>query len=698
MESAMKTIFVKAESDGILRVACPGTNCGKVLKIRSTQGGYVTCPRSECRERFEVRPTPELKSREPNLPEPNTSDSHPCQPVPLKVLKPRFVGEPKRSSASVDPVPPPAAPPKLLDSSPVAAPSDRVSLPRSVLIGGGIALGVTALLTLLLIVVLISRELSRSPANTAVDLAQANSTESSIEIDPGRPASSQESPESSSHQPVGSGPNEVAQEEQGDSATDSPSSNSPANDSPTNNSATVIRPSPAVATPVSPNVNMSRLEIATALRGGLSLAGSLQSTMKSDSQGFDSVATYHNWYADLQLLNSSNLPIEFSGEILLYEKSADNSNLDGFAVLNSDTELVSPTSYGLMNNFEQSGQLINRGNGITITRFLGGESVSSLTVAAKDQTKIERDFPQYSWILEPTRVYVVLPSIRVATATGTERFGYYAIFESSGTQERWNLKEQHFTSLEAAELSRWLSDSKTDLPLRVAAANWLAEVEPMEAKRSLVAAVGDEREGHVLGAALSLLARLKGPGLEVIALSLLQDSELPNGIRGLSAEYLGALKYQPSLKSLLSATSDSDPTIVTSAIWGLGDFGGSEAITKLVSLMNDESLYDERYNAAMSLARSSDPKAFEKLRDEALKGNYNAISAIASSNKPETFELLETLAESALAPEVRDEVARGLFQSGGERALPILLKMLESPEFYIEVFHMETGFLSLSAA
>jgi len=420
-------------------------------------------------------------------------------------------------------------------------------------------------------------------------------------------------------------------------------------------------------------------DLHAALVSGLKLSGTL--TPENVTEGFYPRTEHsYRWRADVRLANNTTFPIDLGGDLHLIEISTTGTSFEGFAVFNRKSDILSPASYGLDRNYENEGMLTNIAPGIL--RWSFGPKKPAVTfgdVPADKPWILQRDFPQWTWLRDDQRkaAWLVLPEVRVATIGGPGRFRLVVTFGKPLLGKGWGVREHQLWSLENEELKNRLKDNASDLVTKVLAANWLAETHPKEAPVAIVEAARSLREGQLLGSCLVLLTNLKAPGLETHALDLLGDNRVPNGIRASSARYVGAARHEPGLKRLIAATEDKDTHVAGAAIEALGLYNGPQAIEALAKILRDARRGKDHPQAAGSLAQTKDVAAIEVLKDAATK-NESALQALATAGLPETFDFFVKLAATVKQPGRRDTIARGLKASGGDKALPMLLQMVES--------------------
>ena len=424
-----------------------------------------------------------------------------------------------------------------------------------------------------------------------------------------------------------------------------------------------------------PAVSLSGEELKTALDQGLKISGTLKPESVDNFQQH-----YHRWVADVVVNNTSKVPCALGNDLFLLEL-ARVDDYNGFSVFGHDSPIVGPRTYGLNQNYELNGARWNFGGDTISIGHCDSEGTLNVLLSAGGNWKLGREFPQYSWMMDSVlqKVQLVLPELCVKTCHGEERFRLVAEFQRKSGGE-WSFGSQRIIPIESGALTAMLSDPKSGLATKVLAANWLAERCPEAAPVPLAAASATLREGQVLATCMMLLLHLKAGGAEAHALDLMTDEKAPNGIRSISANYLGAMRYGPGLEKLVTATNDKDSAVASGAIEGLGAYGGPRAIEILTGILRNKERKDFHQTTADALAQTKDSAAIRVLEDEATADNSPALKAICNAGLPETFDFLADLAKKSKDQERCGEIARGLKATRGDKALPVLLDMVQNAE------------------
>jgi HEAT repeat protein len=241
----------------------------------------------------------------------------------------------------------------------------------------------------------------------------------------------------------------------------------------------------------------------------------------------------------------------------------------------------------------------------------------------------------------------------------------------------WTLSRHELHRLDAGSVTRLLTSHETNVLTRILAANWIVESQPQVASQALAETASSLEEGQLLLTCLQLLARLGGKGLEEHALRLVQGQGTPNGIRSAAARYLGTLRYRPALESLAEAAESEDNIVAIGAIYGLGRIEDPRAVDILLELVRDDKQSSKHSSIADALLETRSTRALTSLKVIAADGNNDALKVLANSGLPEIFEYFIGLLDSEDDEERRRLVVKGLQKSGGDRAVDVLLNLLE---------------------
>ncbi len=455
--------------------------------------------------------------------------------------------------------------------------------------------------------------------------------------------------------------------------------------------------------PSAPPEPPSPQEIYAALQQGLRATGYAKPESRTQYYGMGR-SSYQAWELSLTLENQSAYPLTFGNELILFEADASGGTYDGVVLaldrgeseapgLSFDADVVAPehaSFYSVSNvevRYRGGGKRFQRGGtvGITFSSDTSDEEIPTFGSLEPGQSRtLEEDLELGVWLKDEHRasLRVVLPELEVKRA-GAEpaRFGWVLYFRQPGPEEtEWRVNRQDVFWLEAENLERLVSISETNQVTRVLAANWLMDVSPARAGTTLVQVAQGLAQGDLLAVCLKLLARERARGLDEHAMDLLNDAEAPNGIRRLAAEYLGAIRHEPAVAVLAEKARDKDETIATAAIEGLGLNGGAEASAALLKLAESKAGREHREEVLNGLARTRQPDAQSYLAERAHKNDEEAFDALVREGASESFELFLELAKAKAYKDQRDQLARGLVRSGGERASEVLMSWLEEEE------------------
>lgn len=449
-----------------------------------------------------------------------------------------------------------------------------------------------------------------------------------------------------------------------------------------------------------PTVTPERLR--ADLVAGLRLSGSATPESHTESFGLSS-STYQRWQLDLVLANATPYALQLGNDLFLIESNADGSGVEGVGYFRGQKTArpvsFADDSFGSLGEwafeypfsnyvrvFTDGSRFCRQGGRITLTvtpsgrgrRRAASEAPDFGRLAAGKQTPIRLTLDEGSWLRPETLagVRVVLPELSVATADGMERFRMTASFDRvSADARRWSVGQTELTPFEPSGLARIVESTDTSVVTRVFAAHWLVERDGRKAGPVLARACRTLLQGELLATALGLLTQVRAADLADHALRLLDDADVPNGIRHRSALYLGAIHHTPALPALLRAARSRDDGVAKGALQGLGGVGGPSAVAALVAVLRGRD--SERQSAAAdALAETGDPSALSELHALAGQGREAAFDALVRAARPESFDALLALVRGRVRQEWRGRLYLALGRSGGGRALPALVESL----------------------
>jgi len=331
-------------------------------------------------------------------------------------------------------------------------------------------------------------------------------------------------------------------------------------------------------------------------------------------------STYQRWRLDLRLTNTTGAALELGNDLCLVESSTDGSLVDGVLhrIGHPAGEPVLVSSFGL-SNFDVAltdGRFLRRqGNRISVQ--FAGEGSEARTgpktfgrLGPAATTTFTPTLAEGVWLNADTlaSLRIVLPEVQARSGGATLRFRPVAFLSRpTATASSWNVSRLEVLALEPKALAAQVATAEANPIARVFAANWLSDIDPQRAGPSLIEAARPVRQGLFLACALELLARLEATGLEEHALALLDDTELPNGIRARAARYLGAVKAPAALASLERVAGEKDDVTAGAAVDALADLGGAEARAALQRLAGAARGQERRRLAREALERLDRP-------------------------------------------------------------------------------------------
>lgn len=506
-----------------------------------------------------------------------------------------------------------------------------------------------------------------------------------------------------------------------------------------------------VPTPSGPVVSVPAPTLRKTLEHGLRVTGTLGRQPHTETFG-DQKWSGQRWIILLQLVNETPLTLDLGKDLLLYEADAKVVNINGAALFRGQggkkdppahlLELAAAEPFGLGDNylvFGDDGDLVHvRGPRTRINNLErrpdGGATVfdappsisdnpgedptkSFGTLGPKQARPVRLHLSQGRWLPQEAlkQVFVVLPEISVSgqapsgsaagadRAAQTERFRVVVQFRPAAGGRSWEPCALQIIGVEAEEMARLLENADTNLVVRLCLANWLMDIAPEKGSATLSRVASGLQGEPLLATCLQLMAEAKTPGMERQAQELMRQAKAPAAIRCWCAVYLGVLKHEPGFKALVTALDDRDPEAVEGAIHGLGAYGGPAASRILLERLRKAKLPDETALLADNLLFTKDhsPHVLKGLIDLAERGNVEVLEAMAQSGPPQLFPFFQARARHE--KKWQAIVVQGLCRTGGEKAVPVLLNMLEkdpppqSPSQRSELVESVVAFASLES-
>jgi HEAT repeat protein len=424
--------------------------------------------------------------------------------------------------------------------------------------------------------------------------------------------------------------------------------------------------------------------------------------------------TGQRWNIQLQLGNDTPFALELGKDFFLYEADAKGVDINGVALFRGhrwkrenpahlmDLETAEP--FGLADNFllfGEEGEMVQvRGPRTRIgDRELHADgsvtmmdaplsfsanpdeepSKSFGAVEPKQKRSFDLRLGQGRWLRDEAlkHVFVVLPEIRVCGEEPPQRFRLLVHFHKAPQGGKWEPDAVQLICLEPGEMTRLLAKDDTHLVTRICLANWLVETDPATAKDALSRVARPLRRGHLLVTCLQLMTEIKSPGIEGHAHQLLGDHQAPALIRRWCAVYLGVLKHEPGFKALVTALDVPYPEVAEGAAHGLGAYGGPKAAQGLLARLRKAKLSEETARLADNVLFTKDrsPHVLQALVEMADRDQMEVLEAMARFGPPELFTFFQ--ARASREKNWPGVVVQGLWQTGGQKAIPIVLKMLE---------------------
>jgi HEAT repeat protein len=457
--------------------------------------------------------------------------------------------------------------------------------------------------------------------------------------------------------------------------------------------------------------SLSPEQLFTALTAGLKAQGTAVVGSHTEYIGLSS-STYQRWDVHIILANSTPYELTLGKDFYLVESDPEASIFEGVAYCRGqEREDRASGRFGEssaaclllsnpLNNYEihdtDDGFFKHQGNTTTWREPSSGhrpnssatESSGFAKVLPGNKIAIDLTLDERIW-LKPdilASVRLILPEIGLMTVKGKERFRLTAFLARPNTDaKKWEISRQELSRLTRAELAKMFTTTETNTVTRIFAANWLTALERANAAPVLAGPCQSLKQGIILATGLDLLTELRSPLLADHALKLLSDKDAPNGIRSRAAIYLGRVHHERALSALLSAMQDKDTILANSAIKGAGYWGGPQAFAALSTLLLKKKAAENVFVIATALLDTGDAAAVPLLQKLAAQKTNGCLNALIGSKRPECYAFFQSLLHDGKHADWREDLINGMKSSGGTKALPDLIELLQTekrPEEY----------------
>jgi hypothetical protein len=139
----------------------------------------------------------------------------------------------------------------------------------------------------------------------------------------------------------------------------------------------------------------------------------------------------------------------------------------------------------------------------------GPESICNAALAHGAQAKYSNELQQGQWLRRDlsSRLLLALPEMQAASASTKPAMRYRMILTigRATTGAPWALRDKKLVLLQKDNLMQMLNDSKSDLPLRILALNWLAAIDKDAARPILLENVKTIKAEQEVAASIQLL-------------------------------------------------------------------------------------------------------------------------------------------------------------------------------------------------
>jgi HEAT repeat protein len=171
-------------------------------------------------------------------------------------------------------------------------------------------------------------------------------------------------------------------------------------------------------------------------------------------------------------------------------------------------------------------------------------------------------------------------------------------------------------------------------------------------------------------------------------IQIIRDRNRDAKVRGLSIDILVAYGDPVVNDVLIDTLQDPHPKVRTSAIWGLRDIGGADAIEPLDRVLRHDESPSVRAVAAITLGTLGGKRAVRSLITALSEDQFGFVRACAAESlgvigDPQAIEPLVFALDDS-DEDVRQEAAVKLGEFGDERAVGPLIYSLKDEQAYVQ--------------
>jgi HEAT repeat protein len=445
-------------------------------------------------------------------------------------------------------------------------------------------------------------------------------------------------------------------------------------------------------------------EYAKVLNAGLQLKGKVRPAMTQANLNAGQNQKFQEYTVELELINSSTLDLALGKDFLLYESNNLGNDIEGVCCchvpkLEVEFDDVQSLFIKVPDNpllpyrlFDYvlagpTGQLMRvRDKTITAPKVVDDDAVPPEQanfgkLPAHGRKRFRFTLGQSRWLLEQGRakVRVVLPEITVGKPPAPlARFRLAAHFQKPQVGTGWTVERLELVPLVAADLAKTLESADQTMISRICAASWLMQRDPVLGKQVVLRTATSLREGELLAACMQLMIENKIPGGEKHAIDLLGDIRAHDAVRRLAAYYLGAVRHQPAFDHMVRELRGDRDVVAIGAMLGLGEFGDDAAANALLGLLQDNNFAHRHETLGDILVRYKLRSIAAGLQALTQQQNHPAMRALAETGAPASFDFfVQRARQERVDDKWRVYALRGLRHSGGKKATPIFLELLD---------------------
>ena len=297
------------------------------------------------------------------------------------------------------------------------------------------------------------------------------------------------------------------------------------------------------------------------------------------------------------------------------------------------------------------------------------------SISGQEKTSLYLTLNRGLWIKNETRTGLVLalPEVYVESFQSSVRIVIHFKRESDDGKT-WIVEKSEVIPLEKTELLRVLNTPDVNPAIRLLAFNWLAEIDIV----ALVSFAQSLNEGNLLFRSFRLLEKTENNDLISHANKLVEVSDTPLGICIAAIEYLVSVNREPDLSSLIALADGKDEDVTKDIINALGRIKTLQAVEGLLTLLKNPDLNSFRSNIVKQFQETDQPIIIEPLKSLIAEDNQEALEALSKNNLPECADFFKELIQTEKREYWKKLAMEGLRRSSGAKAFPLLRELADN--------------------